>query len=56
MVPALVAVIGYLLIGFAGLPILAVLILGVAAILAVVRFAGKSTKPEDLIKEENCGH
>ncbi len=56
VVPALVAVVGYLLIGFAGLPILAVLVLGVIAILAVVRFAGKSTRPEDLMKEEHYGH
>ncbi len=51
VVPAGLAVIGYLLIGFAGLPTLILLAAGMAAAALIVRFVGKSTKTEDLRKE-----
>lgn len=53
IVPAGLAVIGYLLIGFAGLPALILLVAGTTAIAVIVRFAGKSTKIDDLRKEYN---
>lgn len=48
IVPAALAVIGYLLIGLLKLPVLLVLALGCAGVIAFVHIFGKSTKEEDL--------
>jgi len=42
------AVVGYLLVGFVNVPIALVIVITVIAAILFVRFVGKSTKPEDL--------
>ena len=52
LVPASIAFIGYLLIGFMDIGALLPLIGGAAVVLLIVRFVGKSTDPKDLLESE----
>ncbi len=52
LVPAAMAVLCYLLIGFFNTPVVIALLIGAVGVYSIVHLFGKSTKEEDLLKEE----